>query len=213
MEKTTLPPGVGFVLQGQLSMYRPHFKLNVGNLAKAKRGDWIGLLIRFPLNTFPSGEQIYSTEFLSAEITAVVNDTGLVKCKILSNPVETSKHSLTYGDELTLAQAYILTYEESTAQQVQQTEHLLTGVKPEAKPINSEDQKLRDKAKSMPTVIPEPKKKYWLRNGTLVTVWTNYGGEWIGVADDGTEMHWKQSGAHATDRDLDIVKDLAEALA
>jgi hypothetical protein len=225
MEKTTLPPFVAFVSNSEVTRYVPQFTINVGQLEKAKRGDWVKLLVRFPHRCDYCGkgcqkEGTTEWEFISAKLSGLNPGAGLFKCRILSVPTQTTHHSLVFEDDLTLGLQYVLDYiEMPTGPVVEQTtgrvnygtaaeEHLLTGVKPAPAIINAEDQKVRDAVKNLPALPPAAGKRYWLRNGAVVSVWTERGGVWIGKADDGVELEWTPAGAHAGgNRELDIVRD------
>jgi hypothetical protein len=225
MEKTSLPFGVAFVSMSEITRYVPQFTIDVGQLGKAKRGDWVKLAVRFPHRCDYCGkgcqrEGTTECEFISAKISGLNPGLSVLTCRILSVPAHTTHHSLAFEDDLTVGLQYVLGYVEMPAGPVveQSTgrvnygtaaeEHLLTGVKPAPTIINAEDQRLRDAVKNLPALAPSAGKRYWLRNGAVVTVWTERGGVWIGKADDGDELEWTPAGAHAGgNRDFDIVRD------
>lgn len=224
MEKT-LPLGVAFVSAGEVTRYVPNFTINVGQLGRAKRGDWVRLLVKFPHHCEYCGqgcgqEGKTAWEFLTAKISAVNAAASLVSCRVLSVPAQTAAHTLAFDDELTLRTDYVLDYTEMpTAPVVEPTtgrvnygtaaeEHLLTGVKPEPKAINAEDQRLRDAAQQLPPLAPVAGHRYWLRNGAAVEVWTQRAGVFLGkVLEGGQEVEWTATGTHAGgNRDYDIVQ-------
>jgi hypothetical protein len=231
-EKTTLPPFVLLVSVAEVSRFVPTFVVNIGDVYKAKRGDWVRLMVKFRHHCeycdAPDGKNCRKEgstdyEILSGKIAGVnaitPGRTGLAKVKILSNPAQTRIHSLSYGDEITLAIDYILDYIELKPDRVAEEDYLLTGVAPEPRAINAEDQKLRDRVKSMPALAPAIEgagrgKRYWLRNGAAVTVWTQRGQVFLGKTDDGVDLEWNAAGQNA-DRQFDIVKDpkVSEVLA
>lgn len=234
MEKTSLPAGVTFVSMSEVTRYVPGFTINVGNLERAKRGDWVRLLVKFPHRCDYCGkgcgmESKTEVEFISAKISGLNPASNLFKARILSYPEHGAQHGLAYDDDFTLAMNYVLDYvEQPTGPVVERTakgevirtnygtaaeEHLLTGEKPAAVPINAEDQKLRDVVKTLPPLAPVAGKRYWLRNGAVAVIWTQRDGKWIGKTEDGAEFEWNTAGAHASgNREFDIVRDLKEVL-
>ena len=79
MEKLTLPAHVALLNQDQARARHPNVKIDVGNLGRAQRGDWLRMLIEFPLG---DGR---SDEFLTAMVKQP-GDGVLLKCRILSKP-------------------------------------------------------------------------------------------------------------------------------
>ena len=182
------------------------------------------------------------TEMLSAKLWAPLSTANLAKVRILSRPNYTARHSLDYQDDLTLSASYILDYVPLKPDRVQEEEYLLTGVAPSAAPIFVKDQriqhqpdckcdectgrraprplydgalenqKLRAAAQSLPPLAPQVGRRYWLRNGAEVEVWTfraaTYYGKVVGKFDNGMELEWTEAGAHTLgNREYDIVKD------
>ena len=210
MDKT-LPSGVSIVDSSEATGLVPSLSLNVANLDRAKRGDFIRLLVKFKIPaTSETPENPKATEFVTC-LVAAKTPNGLIKAKVFSRPEMTYCHSLTYGDDLTVAERYVLTHEVSDVKQAAEVEHVLTGVIPEAQPINAEDAKLRAAVRDFPPLQPEMGGEYWLRNGVRVRVWGFHAGVWVGgVPIQGmATLEWTALGAHAGgNRDLDIVKDI-----
>lgn len=220
MAEKTLPPGVTIVDTNEAGGLIPNLTINVGNLDRAKRGDFVRLILKFKtpaVAEVPAGnknqpaipgvpENPKATEFVTAVVAGRTSG-GLLKVRVYSRPRLTQIHSVTYGDDLTLSDRYVISHESSTPELAQSLEPLFTGV-PEATPINSEDAALRAATKNLPPLAPNPRQQYWLRNGVLVTVHMFHAGVWIGAGQDGTNYEWLATGAHAGgQRDLDIVKD------
>lgn len=223
MAEKTLPPGVAIVDTNEASGLIPNLSINVGNLDRAKRGDFVRLMLKFKTPAVPevpagptpnqpfipgTPENPKATEFITAVIASRNATSGLTRVRVYSRPRLTQYHAVTYGDDLTLSDRYILSHEPSTPELAQSLEPLFTGVIPQATPINSEDAALRTATKNLPPLAPNPQQQYWLRNGALVTVYMFHAGVWIGAGQDGTNYEWLATGAHAGgQRDLDIVKD------
>jgi hypothetical protein len=169
----TLPLNASIVDSNEISSYVPNFVLKVGTLGTAKRGDFVRILTKMQVShhTGDPGEVMRESEFVSCVVTGKT-PAGLLKCKVFSRPEKTHLHSIEYGDELTLSERYILSHEPATDQTVAEVEPFLTGVRPQPIPINSEDAKLREASQKLPPLAPQPGRRYWLRNGALVMVWT-----------------------------------------
>jgi len=193
MEKQTLPAGVTLLTQDQARSRHPNVKIDVGNLGRAQRGDWLRMLIEFPL-----GEG-RADEFLTAMVKELpfstegfgVKTNSLLKCRILSKPEYSSVHSLRYGDDLTVGTGYILEHTKATEDEKIRTAHLLEDMKP---------------------IQPTPGKIYWTRNGGVANVWTiltdAQGAYYLGEVSGVRDVQWKPDGSHrAGDSGLDIVKD------
>lgn len=208
MAEKTLPPGVAIVDTNEASGLIPNLTINVGKLDQAKRGDFVRLLLKFKTPaTAEKPENPKATEFVTGVVSSRTGG-GLLKVRVYSRPEFSARHSVTFGDDLTLSDRYILSHEQSTPAIAQEVEHVLTGVIPDAAPINAEDAKLREAAKNLPPLGPNPQQQYWLRNGVLVTVYMFHAGVWVGAGQDGTNYEWLATGAHAGgQRELDIVKD------
>lgn len=182
------------------------------------------------------------TEILSAKLWAPISAANLAKVRILSRPNYTARHSLDYQDDLTLSASYILDFVPLQPERVSDEEYLLTGVPPTAPPIfvkdqhvqhqpdckcdectgrkargplydgATENQKLRTAAQTLAPLAPQVGRRYWLRNGAEVEVWTfraeTYYGKVVGKFDNGMELEWTPAGAHTLgNREYDIVKD------
>src|SRR5208337_4551938 len=161
-----LPSGVSIVDSNEATGLVPNLTLRVAHLDRVKRGDFIRLLLKFKLPAIGDRpENPKATEF--------------------SRPEMTQYHSITYGDDLTLAERYVLTHEISDLKQAAEVEHVLTGVIPEPQPINAEDAKLRAATQTLPPFSPEMGGEYWLRNGLRVRVWAFHAGVWIGGLPEG----------------------------
>lgn len=221
MAEKTLPPGVAIVDTNEASGLIPNLSINVGKLDQAKRGDFVRLLLKFKTPAVPEvpgegpnrpaipgvPENPKATEFVTA-VVATRTGGGLLKVRVYSKPRQTQFHAVTYGDDLTLNDRYVLSHEQSTMELAQSLEPLLTGVIPQARPINAEDAGLRAATKNLSPLGPNPQQQYWLRNGVLVTVYMFHAGVWVGAGQDGTNYEWLATGAHAGgQRELDIVKD------
>ena len=184
VEKQTLPVNVTLLNQDQARARHPNVKIDVGNLGRAQRGDWLRLLIEFPLG---DGR---ANEFL----TAMVKEPGggaVLKCRILSKPEYSSVHSLRYGDDLTVGVAYILEHTKATEDENIKTAYLLEDMKP---------------------MVPVIGKPLWTRNGGVANVWTlltdAQGAYWLGEVSGVRDVQWKADGSHrGGDPGLDIVKD------
>ena len=223
MPDKLLPPGVVIVDSGEATGLVPNLPLSVAHLGNAKRGDFIRLLVKFTspaVPGFPAGPNPKNqpaiaevpanpraTEFITGVIAGKTSN-GLLKVKVYSRPRNTQHHSVTYGDELTIAERHVITHEVSTPLQAQEVEHVLTGVIPEPRPINAEDAKLRAATQNLPPLRPEAGGQYWLRNGTLVRIFAWHAGVWVGGPEGGATLEWTPLGEHAGgNRELDIVKD------
>lgn len=215
MPEKTLPVGVVIVDSNEATGIVPNLTLKVSQLDKAKRGDFVQLLLKFRV---PYQNGLPQAPKESERLTCVVvgrysyqggAKTGMLKVKVYSRPEMTQVHSIDYGDELTVGDRYVITHESSTPKQISEVEPFLTGVLPENKPINAEDQKLRDAVKNYPPLQPETGREYWLRDGTLVVVFAYLKGVWIGRPVAGGEvLEWAMNGSSMTNnRELDIVKD------
>jgi hypothetical protein len=213
MPEKFLPSGVVIVDINEASGLIKNFAPDVGHLDIVKRGDFVRLLLKFTgpaTRDFPAGAK--GTEFLTC-VVASKTSLGLLKAKVFSRPEMTPYHSVTYGDDLTLSERYVLNHEQSSLDQVKEVEPFLTGVIPVSEPINAEDAKLRAATKNLPPLKPEPDKEFWLRNGTRVKVWVFHSGFWVGAPVDssfvpGSFMEWTATGASAGgNREFDIVKD------
>jgi hypothetical protein len=203
-----LPAGVVIADINEASALLQNFTPKVGWLGKVKRGDFLRLLLRF---TRPASgdkpENPRATEFITC-VVASKTDYGLLKTKVFSRPEMTQFHSVTYGDDITVSERYVLQHEQSGPSQVQEVEPFLTGVIPISQPVNEHDAKLRAVAQDLPPMAPQSGRQYWLRNGTLVTVFAFHVGVWIGSNEAGATLEWTATGQNAQgNRDLDIVKD------
>jgi hypothetical protein len=223
MPEKTLPAGVFIVDTNEATGLVQNLKIDVGLLDRARRGDFVRVLLKFKKpavpevpagknpNTQPPIPGIPENPRAHEFITVVVaNRTpqGFLKGRVISRPQFTQLHSITYGDDLTISDRYVISHEQSTPATAQEMEPLLTGVIPDAAPINAEDAKLRDAIKNLPPLAPNAQQQYWLRNGTLVTVYMFHAGVWVGAGNNGTNYEWLATGAHAGgQRELDIVKD------
>lgn len=184
MEKVTLPANVILLTQGQARARHPEVKIDVGNLGRAQRGDWVRMLIEFPLG---DGR---ANEFLTGMVKEPGNGTVL-KCRILSKPEYSAVHTLRYGDDLSVGAAYILEHTKATEDEKLKTSHLLDEMKP---------------------IQPTPGKIYWTRNGGVANVWTlltdAQGAYYLGEVSGIRDVQWKPDGSHrGGDSGLDIVKD------
>ena len=221
MAEKTLPSGVAIVDTNEASGLVPNLVINVGNLDRAKRGDFVRLMLKFKTPAIPevpagnknqpaipgTPENPKATEFVTAVIASRTPG-GLLKVRVYSRPRLTQYHAVTYGDDLTLSDRYIISHEPSTPELAQSLEPLFTGVIPQATPINSEDAALRAATQNLSPLAPNPQQQYWLRNGALVTVYMFHAGVWVGAGNDGINYEWTATGAHAGgQRELDIVKD------
>jgi hypothetical protein len=207
MAEKILPPGVTIVDSNEATGLVPGLTLKVANLDTAKRGDFVRLLVKFPnpaANVRPWIERL-----TCVVINRMAAGAGPLRIKVYSRPEMTHLHSIDFGDELTVGDRYILAHEPSTEKQISEVEPFLTGVIPETKPINAEDQKLRDAVKNYPPLQPETGREYWLRNGMRVRVFAYHAGVWIGSpVDGGATLEWAMNGTSMTnDREFDIVKD------
>lgn len=209
MSEKILPPGVVIVDSNEATGLIPNLTINVGMLDRAKRGDFVRLLLKFKTpSSLNFAENPKATEFVTA-VVASKTASGLIKAKVFSRPEMTQFHSVTYGDDLTLSDRYVLSHESSGLSQVAEVEPFLTGVIPISQPINAEDAKVRAAAQSLSSLTPEPGREYWLRNGELVRVHAFHAGVWIGSpVAGGATLEWSVSGSHAGgNREFDIVKD------
>jgi hypothetical protein len=209
MPEKILPSGVVIADTNEATGLVGNLTLKVANLDRVKRGDFVRLLLKFKIPaTAQNPENPKATEFLTA-VVASKTPNGLLKAKVFSRPEMTQFHSVTYGDDLTLAERYVVSHEQSTVAQAQEVEPFLTGVIPISQPVNAEDAKLRQVAQTLPPIAPEAGKRYWLRNGMIVTVHMFHVGVWVGTSvSDGTPLEWAANGANAAgNRDFDIVKD------
>ena len=183
VEKQTLPHNVTLLNQDQARSRHSNVKIDVGNLGRAQRGDWLRMLIEFPLG---DGR---SNEFLTAMVNQVSGE--LLKCRILSKPEYSVMHSLRYGDDLTVNAAYILEHTKATEEEKLKTAYLLEDMKP------------------MAPVVGKP---LWTRNGGVANVWTlltdAQGAYYLGEVSGVRDVQWKPDGSHrGGDPGLDIVKD------
>ena len=208
MPEKILPPGVAIVDTNEATGLVPNLGINVGNLDRAKRGDFVRLLLKFRIPpTAETPENPKATEFITGVVSGRTNS-GLLKVRVYSRPEFTARHGVNYGDDMSLNDRYVISHESATDAVAKEVEHVLTGVIPQDVPINSEDAKLRNAAKSLPPLAPNPQQQYWLRNGLLVTVYMFHAGVWVGAGNDGSNYEWTATGAHSGGvRDLDIVKD------
>ncbi len=221
MDKT-LPPNVSIVSLSEATGILPGLEPRVGNLDKAKRGDYIRLLLKFPNPpvTYRDKDDIerqvttYTEivdekpverplpknghEFLTAMITQVFA-TGLIKCKVLANPSHAGVHGVHYGDDLTIQQAYVIEHTVSAPGEADRTAHLLAELRP---------------------IAPAPGRTYWTRNGATAKIWTaqqDANGSFLlgevswpsGLGQAGqSNVQWCPDGKHRQgDPGLDIVKD------
>jgi hypothetical protein len=204
MPEKTLPKGVVIVDSNEATGIVPNLTLKVSQLEKARRGDFIKILIKFP----EPGATKPSLEHLTCVVAGRFAG-GYSKVRVYSRPELTHLHSIDYGDELTIQDRYVLAHEPSNDKQRAAVEPFLTGIIPEPQPVNAEDQKLRDAVKHYPPLQPETGRQYWLRDGTLVQVFAYHAGTWIGNPVGGGEtLEWAMNGSSMTNnRELDIVKD------
>lgn len=172
MAEKTLPAGVAIVDTNEISSLVPNFTLHVGDLGRARRGDFVRLLLKFS-EPAQEGREANSkaTEFVTCVVTSRTPG-GLLKAKVYSRPEKTLFHSVDHGDELTLGDRYVLSHEISTDQILAKVEPFLSGQKPKVVPLNIEDAKLRAAVDKLPAIPPQQGGIYWLRNGAVVRVWT-----------------------------------------
>jgi hypothetical protein len=184
MEKATLATGVVLLTQDQARSRHPNVKIDVGNLGMAQRGDWLRMLIEFPLG---DGR---ADEFLTGMVKEPGNGTVL-KCRILSKPEYSTVHGLRYGDDLTVHVMHILEHTKASEDEKIRTAYLLEDMK---------------------AIQPTPGKVYWTRNGGVANIWTlltdTQGAYYLGEVSGVRDVQWKLDGSHrAGDSGLDIVKD------
>jgi len=190
VEKQTLPPNVTLLNQDQARARHPNVKIDVGNLGRAQRGDWLRMLIDFPKGENATGP-LRGDEFLTAMVKTVSDGGALIKCRILSKPEYSLIHSLRYGDDLTVHAMHVLEHTKATEDEKLKTAYLLEDMKP------------------MPPVVGKP---LWTRNGGVANVWTlltdAQGAYYIGEVSGVRDVQWKPDGSHrGGDPGLDIVKD------
>jgi len=202
-----LPLSVSIVDTNEAGGLQPGLQLKIPYLDRLKRGDFIRVMVKYQEGAAKS------REILTCLVTATRPGSGLVDCKIFSSPELTHFHTLEYGDDLTIQERSIIEHEPSDPKRVESMEHFLTGVIPQPKPINPEDEKLRHKVETMPAIAPKTNRKYWLRNGTSVTAGAFLENiqQWFGTSPDGSQFWWHPDGTSASgNRELDIVKDQSE---
>jgi hypothetical protein len=229
MPDKVLPPGVVIVDSGEATGLVPNLPLSVAHLGNAKRGDFVRVVIKFsspaipgvPAGSNPKTQPAIpevpanprATEFITALIASKTPN-GLLKIKVYSRPQNTQYHSISYGDEMTISERHVITHEASPWAMAQEIEHVLTGVLPEAQPVNAEDAKLRAAVKDFPPLPPEIGGEYWLRNGVRVRIWGFHAGVWVGgpVSEQITAtFEWTALGAHAGgNKEMDIVKNVVQ---
>jgi hypothetical protein len=187
VEKNSLPPNVFLCSQDQALSRHPTVKIDVGSLGQATRGDWIRLLIDWP------EDDGRSNEFLTAmikEVTPAMQTAGLLKCRILSKPERPDKHTLKYGDDLTIGIGYVLEHSKSQDEARSRTAYLLEDIRP---------------------INPMVGRKYWTRDGSSAMIWTmlqdQSGAYLLGEADGVRDLRWNLDGTSRSAAYLDIVKD------
>ena len=188
MEKSTLPQNVMLCDRERAIALIPQFKTQLDQVAQLKRGDWIRCLIEWQ----DAGE--VRCEFLTC-LVAALTPSGLVKCRVLSNPDYKARHSISYGDDLTISTKHIVVHDPmpTTAadakgntyplSQEQIERNILILLAPSAQPL-----------------APSPGKQYWTRNGTTAQIWTmlqDTGGRYfIGEAGGIRDIQWTPEGKH-----------------
>lgn len=203
-----LPPGVVIVDNNEATGLIPGLTLKLAELDRVRRGDFVRLLLKF---TRPATEYApanpKATEFVTCVVSAINRPPlPFIECKVFSRPENTNLHSVVYGDGLAVSERYVVTHEHSSEVQAKEIESFLTGVVPEPVAVNAEDAKLRQASQNLPALAPTANKHYWLRNGSLVTVWTFHNGVWVGGSPD-WQGEWRADGSSPVSRDLDIVRD------
>jgi hypothetical protein len=193
MEKLTLPQNVIFLTLSEAQALNPELKVNVGDLGRIKPGDWIRLLLRFPMT-----EQVNGSETITCLVRSVNRDTEIIRCRVISNPEQASRHSLAYGDDIMVHSRYVFEHTLSPAGEAERTAHLLE----DQKPLGQHE----------PLV---PGKQYWTRSGAVAVIWhATQDGFLLGEVKptptqaELREVPWKSDGSHRYgNRDLDIVRD------
>ena len=212
MSTKALPLGTTFADVSKAFNLQPSFTPRLQDLERLKRGDFVRIMVMFRPDT-PSEMNPKPANYET--LTCLVVDKNppghppLVALKIQTSPAFTVKHGLEFGDTITVQEQHILWHESATAEQVKQVEHLLTGVIPEAQPVNEEDRKLREVIKNLPPLAPEAGKRYWTRNGLSVMVWAflEDQGCFVGGVAPNDLLRWNRDGTSQVKRDFDIVKD------
>jgi hypothetical protein len=192
MVEKILPAGVTILDINLATGKVPGLQLKIADLDKAKRGDWIRLVLAFP------GKDGPQTEFLTCMI-ASKGANGLIRCRVLSTPENSSVHTVKYGDDLTVSERYIVEHSLATSSEVETTAYLLEDAKP---------------------IVPTPGRPYWTRDGATAIVWTTLSDDkgpfflgeisWPGgIGRQGQrDVQWAMDGRHrGGDSGLDIVKD------
>lgn len=196
MEKTSLPQGVILLTPDQVRsrFANSDIRIDVSKLGQAKRGDYLRLAIEWPAEPKPASEFITA---MVKDASPQLQQAGLLKIRILSKPEHPEKHSLHYGDDLTIQQSWVLEHAPAdNDEQRQRTAYLLEDMKP---------------------ITPQPGKPYWTRNGSIAVIWTTLtdteGGYLLGECSGMRDVQWSLNGTHrgtpirAQDPGLDIVKD------
>jgi hypothetical protein len=209
MEKT-LPMGVT-IPDGSMamSMFPPKTDANGnvisgvilknGTLERARRGDWIRFLLVFPQGSAESVKREH--EFITAMVSSVSG--AAVKARVLTNPEQSGKHGLKYGDDVTLSFSQILEHVSAAEGESERTAYLLTDLRP---------------------ISPLIGRTYWTRDGATALIWTQLSDQ-AGMYLLG-EISWPAGFSRAGERDiqwhldgrhrrgnvgLDIVKDPSES--
>lgn len=209
MSTKALPLGTTFADVSKAFNVQPAFTPRLQDIDRLKRGDFVRIMVLFrpdtPTEANPKPPNYETLTCLVVER----RQSPIVAVMIQSSPAFTSKHGLEFGDTITVQEQHILWHESATAEQVKQVEHLLTGVIPEAHPVNEEDRKVREASKNFPPLAPEAGKRYWTRNGLSVTVWTFLQDQdcFVGGVTPNDTMRWRRDGTSLVTRDFDIVKD------
>jgi hypothetical protein len=197
----TLPMNVSIVDQNQATGLQPGLQLNISQLDKCKRGDFVRIMVKF------QDGSAKVREILTCLVTGTNPASGLIECKVFSSPQQTHFHGLEYDDVLVVSVNSVLEHEVSGPQRVESLEHFLTGRIPEPKAVNPEDAKLREAVQNLSAISPMPRHRFWLRNGQSVTIWDLYSetNKWLGNLDDGRQLTWNSDGTFPGDRQFDIV--------
>lgn len=208
MSTKPLPMGTALANVGQAMNLQPAFAPRTNDVDRLKRGDYVRIMIQFRPET-PSEANPKPRNFEMLTALVMERRSPIIAVKIQTTPSHTPQHGLEFGDVIHIQEQHVIWHEPATPEQVKQVEHLLTGVIPEAQPVNEADRKLREAGRNLPPLAPVAGKVYWLRNGLDAKVWgQNPDGSFIGnLAGEAVPLRWLANGRHENNLDLDIVKD------
>lgn len=203
MEKLTLPHNVTLCDRQRAVELIPDFRVKVDQVGSIKRGDWVRIMVEW------QWQGKAPCEFITCLVSGVTPNAqgSLIKCRVLSQPDYTDKHSLRYGDDLVISPRHILIHDPmpTTAMDGKGNYYNLT-------PEQLEHNIATLLGGPAEPIAPTPGKQYWTRNGSIADVWTvlsdSHGDYFLGQAGGIRDIQWSTDGRHRQgNADLDIVKD------